>query len=95
MSRASNFPPPFSPRDYVAEPTDPAQHWSNLVGGAFAPQPNERPVSRFSLRVAHRPARVGSRVVVDGRRSYDPDGRIVRYRWTLNGHRLTGCHWLR
>ena len=24
MSRPSNFPPPFSPRDYVAEPTDPA-----------------------------------------------------------------------
>jgi len=24
MSRPSNFPPPFSPDDYVAEPTDPA-----------------------------------------------------------------------
>src|SRR6478672_8202511 len=24
MSRPSNFPPPFSTRDYVAEPTDPA-----------------------------------------------------------------------
>ena len=80
---------------YWAEPSDPAQRWSNLVGGAFAPQPNERPVSRFSVRVARRPARVGSRVVVDGGRSYDPDGRIVHYRWTLNGHRLPRCHGLR
>ena len=24
MSRAANFPPPFSARDYVVEPTDPA-----------------------------------------------------------------------
>jgi len=24
MSRPSNFPPPFSPADYIAEPTDPA-----------------------------------------------------------------------
>jgi hypothetical protein len=64
-----------------AQPPDPAQRWANLVGGAFAPVPgraNRPPVARFTLR---RSRVRRKRILVDGRRSYDPDGRIVRYRW--------------
>jgi hypothetical protein len=83
------------------EPTDPKQRWANLVGGAFAPVPqdaNERPVARFTLkarpmrgrgaRAASNPAR---RVKLNAGRSYDPDGRIARYRWYVSGRRGAVC----
>ncbi len=44
---------------------------------------NAPPVA--SLRIAHRRVRVGRRLVLDASRSRDPDGRIVRYLWDLNG----------
>jgi hypothetical protein len=92
---------------YWADPSDPQQRWNNLVQGAFAtpagpqsavlPTAAERsatagkPVPRFTVRVTRPPARIGTRVVLDGRRSYDPAGKRLRYRWTLNGHRLPNC----
>jgi hypothetical protein len=84
---------------YWQEPSDPGQRWDNLVKGAFAPLPqqaNLRPIARFSLR--SRPAAgkaqsaaVTKRVRVDGGLSYDPDGRIVRYRWYVSGKRGVAC----
>jgi len=68
-----------------AEPADAGQRWANLVGGAFAPLPNKRPVASFGLRA--RAGRRAVRVLLDARRSYDPDGRIVRYRWYRSGGR--------
>jgi len=85
---------------YWQEPGDAATRWSNLVGGAFAPLPseaNKRPVARFTFRTrrtrpAPRTARSSPvRVTVDGRASYDPDGRIVRYRWYRSGRRSAVC----
>src|SRR3954447_10991767 len=75
-------------------PGDPAQRWANLGGGAFAPPPisrNRRPAVRFGFRV--RPARRALRLWLDATRSRDPDGRIVRYRWSLRseGHRSRNC----
>src|SRR2546423_14830459 len=75
---------------YWSDPADPGQRWANLVGGAFAPLPNERPVPRFTLRMS-RPGRFGARVVADAVSSYDPDGSIVRYRWTSDRRTLVGC----
>ena len=72
---------------YWAEPPDAAQRWDNLISGAFAPLPNDRPVARLRLRTRGR-VEVGRRVVADARASRDPDGRIVRYRWTLDGRPL-------
>ena len=72
---------------YWAQPTDTDQRWANLLGGAFAPLPNDRPVAHLSLRTRGR-YEVGRRVVADARASRDPDGRIVRYRWKLAGRRL-------
>ena len=85
-----------------ADPTDPKQRWENLVGGAFAPPPqadeNLKPVAKLSLRarnVASRGARASrtavKRVKLDGGRSYDPDGRIARYRWYVSGRRGAIC----
>jgi hypothetical protein len=62
-----------------AEPTDAGQRWANLVGGAFAPLPNDPPTARFTLRT--RRGRRVLRVRLNASRSRDPDGRIVRYRW--------------
>jgi len=65
-----------------AQPTDPAQRWANLVGGAFAPvsgHANRPPKARVLLRIRRR--RGALRLLVNARRSRDPDGRIVRYRW--------------
>jgi len=73
--------------DHWAQPADADQRWANLLGGAFAPLPNDAPVARLALRTRGR-AVVGRRLVADARASRDPDGRIVRYRWRLNGRRL-------
>ena len=71
---------------YWAQPPDPTERWASLVGGAFAPAPAQKaPVARFKVR--KRGDRGGRRVIVDARRSYDPDGRIVRYRWYARGGR--------
>ena len=62
--------------------------WAVLCEPASAA--NHAPVPRFALDVSRAtPSTV--RVVANARRSYDPDGRIVRYRWRLNGHRLRHC----
>jgi hypothetical protein len=89
-----------------AEPPDPQQRWNNLVLGAFAPLPDDeppsavpsggepkarKPVARFTVRVLRPPARIGSRVDLDARASYDPSRKRLRYRWTLNGRRLAKC----
>jgi hypothetical protein len=84
---------------YWAEPSDPTTRWSNLVKGAFAPLPepegdaqgkkNKRPVARFTLRA--RPGKRVVRVAANGRQSYDPDGRIVRYRWYTTGRKKPVC----
>ena len=85
---------------YWAEPPDAAQRWANLVGGAFAPlptKPNRTPVARFSMRKAGMSKRAQAarsaarRVRVDAGLSYDPDGRIVRYRWYVSGKRGAAC----
>jgi YD repeat-containing protein len=49
---------------------------------------NRAPLARLTI---HRgsPSRLG-RITADARRSRDPDGRILRYVWTLNGRRLRG-----
>jgi len=79
------------------EPADAAQRWSNLVKGAFAPLPNKAPVARFTARTRRagpnsRAARSAPvRVAVDGKGSYDPDGRVVRYRWHSSGRRSPLC----
>lgn len=78
-----------------AEPVDPSGRWSNLVGGAFAEllpaeqAENKRPVARFTLRT--RPVKRTVRVAANGKQSYDPDGRIVRYRWYTTGRRRAVC----
>lgn len=76
------------------EPSDAATRWANLVGGAFAPLPgqaaqNQRPVARFTVRM--RSAKRTLKVAANGRQSYDPDGRIVRYRWYATGRRRAIC----
>lgn len=82
---------------YWQEPADAAQRWSNLVKGAFAPLPNKAPVARFTARTRRtkstsRAARSAPvRVAVDGKGSFDPDGRIVRYRWHTSGRRAPLC----
>jgi len=54
-------------------------------------------VAHFSLRARRakgkaRAARRGAmRVTVNARRSHDPDGRIVRYRWHVSGKRRAIC----
>jgi YD repeat-containing protein len=75
---------------YWAQPPDPETRWRNLVRGALAPLPNGRPVARLRLRTS-RGTRRWVRVEVDGRRSHDPDGRIVRFAWTVDGRRLERC----
>jgi hypothetical protein len=76
-----------------AKPNDLPQRWANLIGGAFAPLPseavNKRPVARFTLRA--RPAKRVVRVAANGKQSYDPDGRIVRYRWYTTGRKKPVC----
>lgn len=81
-----------------AKPNDLAQRWSNVVGGAFAPLPsaakvtnkrNKRPVARFSLRT--RTVKRTLRVALNGKKSYDPDGRITRYRWYASGAKKAVC----
>ena len=81
---------------YWAEPSDPGVRWSNLVRGAFAPLPsdgsarNKRPVARFTVRT-RAARRRAVRVFMNGKRSYDPDGRIARYRWYTSGRRKAVC----
>ena len=79
--------------DYWEEPGDAATRWANLVGGAFAPAPgadaNKRPVARFTVRT--RSGRRAMKVAVNGKQSYDPDGRIVRYRWYASGRKRAIC----
>jgi hypothetical protein len=77
-----------------AKPTDLPQRWANLIGGAFAPLPseeavNKRPVARFTLRA--RSAKRVVRVAANGKQSYDPDGRIVRFRWYTTGRKKPVC----
>jgi hypothetical protein len=50
---------------------------------------NRAPLARFTLRTGSR-SRLGRRFVADAGRSRDPDGRIRRYSWKLNGKRLPG-----
>jgi hypothetical protein len=62
--------------------------------GAATAQPkpkprNQAPLARFTIRRGGQ-TRLGTRFVVDARRSKDPDGRIVRYEWRVNGKRLAG-----
>jgi hypothetical protein len=72
-------------------PPDTAQRWANLAGGAFAPaRTNARPHAGLRIRRKSH-SRRGNRFIADAVTSRDPDGRIVRYRWTLNGRRLVGC----
>ena len=78
---------------YWSEPSDKAARWANLSGGAFAPYPgtqaNKRPVARFTVRT--RPAKRIVRLVMNGKKSYDPDGKIVRYRWYTTGRKKAVC----
>ncbi len=79
---------------YWSEPSDASARWSNLVGGAFAPLPsaeaaNKRPVARFTVRA--RAAKRTVRVAANGKHSFDPDGRIVHYRWYTSGRRGAIC----
>jgi hypothetical protein len=79
---------------YWQEPSDAGTRWAALAGGAFAPLPsdepqNKRPVARFTVRT--RAARETVSVAANGRQSYDPDGRIVRYRWYTSGRRKAVC----
>jgi hypothetical protein len=46
-------------------------------------------LARFTLRSGSR-SRLGRRFVADAGRSRDPDGRIRRYSWKLNGKPLPG-----
>ncbi len=50
---------------------------------------NRAPLARFTLRTGSR-SRLGRRFVADAASSRDPDGRIRRYSWKLNGKRLAG-----
>ncbi len=78
-----------------AEPSDPGTRWANLVGGAFAPQPeaalSKPPVARFSLRVrrqnktVHAARRGTLKITVNGTKSSSTNSRIVRYRWYASG----------
>jgi hypothetical protein len=50
---------------------------------------NRAPLARFTIRTGSR-SRLGRRFVADAGSSRDPDGRIRRYAWKLNGKRLPG-----
>jgi hypothetical protein len=75
-----------------APPAHPAPARTTTVAAArpvvAARRRNRRPVVRLTVR--RRSIYRATRLVADGARSRDPDGRIVRYMWTLNGKR-TKC----
>jgi YD repeat-containing protein len=50
---------------------------------------NQTPRALITLRRGSR-NRLGRRFIADAGRSRDPDGRILRYTWKLNGRRLAG-----
>jgi hypothetical protein len=50
---------------------------------------NRAPLARFTIHTGSR-SRLGRRFVADAGSSRDPDGRIQRYAWKLNGKRLPG-----
>ncbi|HET8647320.1 MAG TPA: hypothetical protein VFO85_17615 [Vicinamibacteria bacterium] len=50
---------------------------------------NRAPRARFTILRGNR-TRHGTRFIADARASRDPDGRILRYVWRLNGKRLAG-----
>jgi hypothetical protein len=72
---------------YWAQPTDTDQRWANLLGGAFAPLPNDRPVAQMSMLTRGR-VEVGRTVVADARAFRNPYRRVMRYRWKLGARRL-------
>jgi PKD repeat protein len=49
---------------------------------------NKRPIARFTFT----PAPAGSASKFNARRSHDPDGRIVRYRWSFGATGRTASH---
>jgi hypothetical protein len=53
--------------------------------------PASKPLPRYTVRVAHPPARVGKRVLLKAHASPDTRGTGLRYAWTLDGRRLKGC----
>jgi YD repeat-containing protein len=74
-------PPPTHPATAAATSAAPAT--------PTAPAVNHTPVARLAIRRGSH-SRSVARFTADGRSSRDPDGRIVRYVWTLNGRRLAG-----
>jgi YD repeat-containing protein len=54
-----------------------------------ASRSNQAPRALITLRRGSR-NRLGRRFIADAARSRDPDGRILRYTWRLNGRRLAG-----
>ena len=50
---------------------------------------NRAPLARLTIHRGSR-SRLGRRFVADAGKSRDPDGRILRYVWKLNGRRLAG-----
>jgi hypothetical protein len=74
----------------TGEPALPCYAYADCptAAGAAAAAGNTRPRARASVRRAKGAARTSKgapRYVLDGRRSTDPDGRIVRWRWTAGG----------
>ena len=72
-----------------AQPTDTAARWANLVGGAFAPLPNDPPTARLDLKGRRAGGRL--RLVLNGRRSRDRDGRVASWRWRASGRKGVIC----
>ena len=50
-----------------------------------------KPLPRYTVSVAHPPARVGKRVLLQAHASPDTAATGLRYAWTLDGRRLKGC----
>jgi hypothetical protein len=65
---------------------------SSTDARAAAPvAPSSKPLPRYTVRVAHPPARVGKRVLLKAKASPDTSGPGLRYAWTLDGRPLKGC----
>jgi len=91
-------PPPLPPSTATATATATSASTSTSTSApGQSGLPNRRPLARLAIRPLARLAdrrgsrsRLTRRFVADGRTSRDPDGRIVRYVWTLNGRRVAG-----
>jgi hypothetical protein len=83
------FAPAPSVLPSTASATKAAATATSAATGAASRSRNRAPVARLVVRRSK--TKTGSRVVADGARSRDPDGRIVRYVWTVNGKRKATC----